>query len=88
MPKSNHLPGSKWRFEVWTELSKSKEDDMPLVAQPSRSKKMPNVLDLIPRQFMTSAGGRSPTNPTVRQQAFIVHVACEVSCGIIRRTWA
>ena len=57
------IPGSfsgKWSLEVWTEFSKFKEDNMPLVAQPpSRSKTMRNVLALIPRRSRTSAVSRS-----------------------------
>ena len=62
------IPGSfsgNWSFEVWTEFSKFKEDNMPLVPQPpSRSKTMRNVLALIPRQSRTSAasGSRSPSH--------------------------
>ena len=61
------IPGSfsgEWSLEVWTELSKFKDDNMPLFAQPpSRSKTMCNILALIPRQFRTSASGsRSPSH--------------------------
>ena len=71
------IPGSfsgKWSFEVWTEFSKFKEDNMPLDAQsPSRSKTMRNILALIPRQSRTSAasGSRSPSdaNAMIYRQA-------------------
>ena len=68
------IPGSfngKWSFEVWTELSKFKEDDMPPVAQPSRSRRIPNVLGSIAGQFRTSAGSRhgSPPNAITHRQA-------------------
>jgi hypothetical protein len=62
------IPGSfsgKWSFEVWTEFSKFKEDNLPLDAQSlSRSKTMRNILALIPRQSRTSAGSesRSPSD--------------------------
>src|SRR6266478_3131559 len=69
------IPGSfngKWSFEVWTELSKFKEDDVPLVAQPSsRSRRVPNVFGLIAGQSRTSAGSRhgSPPNTITHRQA-------------------
>ncbi len=69
------IPGSlngKWSFEVWTELSKFKEDDMPPVAQPpSRSRRMPSVLGWFSGQFRTSAGSRhgSPPNAITYRQA-------------------
>jgi hypothetical protein len=57
------IPGffsGEWSFEVWTEFSKLKEDNMPLVAQPpSRPKMMRNVLALIPHQSRTLATIRS-----------------------------
>jgi hypothetical protein len=58
------IPGSfngEWSFEVWTELSKFKEDDVPAVAQLSLGlRTIPNVLGLIPRQFRTCTTSRFP----------------------------
>jgi hypothetical protein len=65
------IPGSlngEWSFQVWTELSKFKEDDMPVVAQrPSRLRAIPNALGLIPHQFRTCAASRSPGNAVIHQ---------------------
>ncbi len=62
------IPGSfsgKWSFEVWTEFSKFKEDNTPLVAQPSsRWKTMHNLLALISRRpgLTRASGSRSPSH--------------------------
>ena len=65
------IPGSfngEWSFEVWTELSRFKEDDMPAVAQPlSRLRTIRNVLGLIPRRFRTRTASRSPTDAIIHQ---------------------
>ena len=65
------IPGpfnGEWSFEVWTELSKSKEGDMPAVAQPlSRSRTIRNVLSMIPRRFKTRTASHSPADAMIRQ---------------------
>ena len=65
------IPGSfngEWSIEVWTELSKSIEDDMPVVAQPlSRLRTIRNVLDLIPRRLKTRTASRTPAHAMIHQ---------------------
>ena len=65
------IPGSfngEWSFEVWTELSKFKEDDMSVVAQPlSRLRTIRNILGLISRRFRTRTASRSPTDAIIHQ---------------------
>jgi hypothetical protein len=65
------IPGSfngEWSLEVWTELSKSIEDDMPAVAQPlSRLRTIRNVLGLIPRRLKTRTASRTPAGAMIHQ---------------------
>ena len=60
----------EWSIDVWTELSKLKEEDMPDAAQPSSRLaiicKFRNVLGSIPRLFRTRNSSRSPTNSIIR----------------------
>ena len=77
------IPGSfsgKWAYEVWTEFSKLKEDNMPLVTQsPSRSKTMRSVLALISCQSRTSAAStsRPPShaNPMIYRRADLANIS-------------
>ena len=67
------IPGSfngAWSFEMWTELSKFKEDDsdMPVITERlSRLRAIPNVLDLIPGQFRACTTSPSPRNAAINQ---------------------
>jgi hypothetical protein len=59
------IPGSfngKWSFEVWTELSRFKGEDMPVVARPSSGlRTIPNILSTVVRQSRTCTTSHSPT---------------------------
>ncbi|KAF8486864.1 hypothetical protein DFH94DRAFT_687333 [Russula ochroleuca] len=74
------IPGSfngEWSFQVWTELSKFKEDNMPVVAEySSRFRTIPDVLGLIPRQFRTYTASHSLRNAVIHRPGLhsaIVH---------------
>jgi hypothetical protein len=70
------IPGSfngEWSLEVWTELSNFKEDDMPVVAQPSSGlRTIPNLLGSIPHQFRNfrkCTASRSSSNAMIHRPA-------------------
>jgi hypothetical protein len=68
------IPGSfngEWSFQVWRELSKFKEDDMPVVAQRSSClRTIPNVLGL------TSADIHCPTPTPSIHERNTIHETC------------
>ena len=65
------IPGSfngEWSFEVWTELSKSEEDDISAVAEPfSRLTTIRNILGLIPRRFRKRTASHSPADAIIHR---------------------